>query len=300
MIFLPTLKQLRYLVALRDHLHFGRAAEACNVTQSTLSAGIQELENLLDTILVERTKRSVLFTPLGERVVEKARVVLREAEGLAELTRAAKAPLCGELRMGVIPTIAPFFLPYVLPNLRKAYPELKLYLKEDLSGVVCDDLLRGRLDVVLYALPYNCGNAVEVPLFDDPFYAAFRTEDFPDAPASWDPEDLPAERLLLLEEGHCLRDHALAACSLPGLKADRSILGTSLHTLVQMVDNGLGMTLLPKMAVDRGILDGTDIQTCPLGGAAPFRTIGLIWRRHSPRQDEYEILAEFLKSQSVG
>ena len=299
MIFLPTLKQLRYLVALRDHLHFGRAAEACFVTQSTLSAGIQELESLLDTPLVERTKRSVLFTPLGERVVDKARVVLRQAEELAEMTRAAKEPLSGELRMGVIPTIAPFLLPRVLPALRNSYPDLKLYLKEDLSNVLCTDLLRGHLDVVLYALPYACGDAVEEPLFEDPFFAAFRSRDVQDPPRVWNPEDLPVEELLLLEDGHCLRDHALAACSLPGLPRERAILGTSLHTLVQMVDNGLGMTLLPKMAVDGGILDGTDVEIRPLGGEAPHRMIGLVWRRHSPRQEEFRLLGRFLKAETV-
>lgn len=296
MLATPTLKQLRYLVSLRDHLHFGRAAEACYVTQSTLSAGLQELEASLDATLVERTKRSVMFTPLGEDVVAKARRVLHEADGLVDLARAAGEPLAGTVRMGVIPTIAPFLLPTVLPALRAAYPKLRLELIENMSHVLCADLVAGRLDVVLYALPYRCGDVEEVGLFDDPFHAAFPPGDDP-LPDTVDTADLDGRTLLLLEEGHCLRDHALAACSLPGVDPTRSILGTSLHTLVQMVANGLGMTLLPNMAIAGGILRGTGVRTRPLKGDAPTRTVGLIWRRHSPRGGEFEQLAAFFKDQ---
>ncbi len=293
-MILPTLKQLRYLVALHDHLHFGRAAEACHVTQSTLSAGIAELETILDAHLVERTRRNVLFTPLGEEVTAKARTVLREAEELVDLTRAAAEPLSGTLRMGIIPTIAPFLLPRAMPALRRRFPRLRLQLKEQMSEVLCHELHSGELDVVLYALPYRCGEVEEVALFEDPFYAAYPPGDDP-LPEAVRTEDLDGRTLLLLEEGHCLRDHALAACALPGVDPTRSILGTSLHTLVQMVDNGLGMTLLPKMALDGGILKGTGVRTVPLAGEAPYRTIGLIWRRHSPRADEYRLLADALR-----
>jgi len=291
---LPTLKQLRYLVALREQMHFSRAAEACHVTQSTLSAGIAELEGLLQASLVERTRRSVFFTPLGEEVVAKARRVLAEADGLVELASAAREPLSGTIRMGIIPTIAPFLLPRAMPALRTAYPKLKLRLREQMSELLCQEVHSGELDLVLYALPYRCGEVHEERLFDDPFYAAYPPGEAP-LPETVSTADLDGETLLLLEEGHCLRDHALAACSLPGIDPTRSILGTSLHTLVQMVDTGLGMTLLPKMAIDGGLLNGTGVRAVPLAGEAPARTIGLIWRKNSPRAEEYRLLADFFR-----
>ena len=294
---LPTLKQLRYLVALRDTMHFSSAADQCHVTQSTLSAGLQELESLLDAKLVERSRRGVIFTPLGEEIVGRARGLLADAEALVEATAASRNPLSGTLRMGVIPTIAPFFLPGALPALRDVYPDLKLHLTEATSQELCDRLHTGSLDVVLYALPYRCGDVEETVLFDDPFVAAF-----PDRhkrgdttlPDRVDPESMDTQTLLLLEEGHCLRDHALAACSIPGVDRTRSILATSLHTLVQMVDNGLGVTLLPQLAIDGGILHGTTIETVPLAEGAPPRRIGLVWRKASPRKREFQLLARTL------
>lgn len=293
---LPTLRQFKYLVALRDHLHFSHAAEACFVTQSTLSAGIQELEALLGSTLVERSKRSVLFTPLGEEVVERARGLLSEATGIAELVNARKAPLSGVVRLGVIPTIAPFLLPRVLPALRRAYPELKLHLKEDLSQIVCADLMAGRLDVVLLALPYHCGDVETEILFEDLFLAAYPAGEAP-AARKVAPETLDRERLLLLEEGHCLRDHALAVCGEAAPRLGNSLLGTSLHTLVQMIDNGLGISLLPQMALDAGLLKGTEVETRTLSGEAPARLIGLIWRKHSPNGEDFRMLAAFLRDQ---
>jgi len=290
----PTLRQLRYLVALSEQMHFGRAAETCHVTQSTLSAGIAELEALLDATLVERTRRSVFFTPLGEEVVTQARRVLAETDRLVDLVSAAHEPLSGTLRMGIIPTIAPFLLPRAMPSLREDYPQLKLRLREQMSETLCHEVHAGEVDVVLYALPYRCGDVHEEVLFDDPFYAAYPPGEDP-LPETARSEDLDDRTLLLLEEGHCLRDHALAACSLPGLDPTRSILGTSLHTLVQMVDTGLGMTLLPKMAIEGGILNGTRVRTVPLAGDAPSRTIGLVWRKNSPRSEEYRMLADFFR-----
>lgn len=294
--FSPTLKQMRYLTTLHETHHFGKAADICHVTQSTLSAGIRELETLLGTQLVERTRRAVRFTPLGERVVSKAQDILSEANTLVDIVQAAGAPLTSTLKMGVIPTIAPFFLPQALPKLRKRFPELKLYLREDLSQVVCGGLARGELDVVLLALPYSCGEVEQDVLFDDPFVAAFpasAADHFPSP--SINAAQLEREILLLLEEGHCLKEHALAACQSAALKADSSILGTSLHTLVQMVDNDLGVTLLPQLAVTGGILEGTDIQTKPLSGDAPSRKIGLVWRKDSPRAEEFNVLADALR-----
>src|SRR5918998_5082390 len=179
-VHLPTLKQLQYLVALRQHGHFGRAADACFVTQSTLSAGLRELETLLGVTLVERTRRVVRFTPLGEKVADKGVRVLRECEGLADLARAEGKPLHGELRMGVIPTIAPFLLPAMLPRLRSEWPNLKLYLREETSQAACEALHRGQLDCVLLALPYSCGDVDSAPLFDDPLFVAFPAGEAPD------------------------------------------------------------------------------------------------------------------------
>ena len=286
--YLPTLKQLQYLVALKEHGHFGRAAEASFVTQSTLSAGLRELESLIGVTLVERTRRVVRFTPLGLRIAEKARRILREAEELADLARAAGKPLSGELRMSVIPTIAPFLLPTLLPKLRADWPELKLYLREEPSQAACDALHRGQVDCVLLALPYGCGDVESVELFEDRLFVAFPPDMAEEPPLHVTPAAIDENRLLLLEDGHCLKDHALAACNRPELRAEAAMMGTSLHTLVQMVDNGLGMTMLPQMAVDAGILNGTHVIARPLDADHPARRIALIWRKGSPRENAVE------------
>src|SRR5687768_14902155 len=207
----PTIKQLQYLVALREHGHFGRAADACFVTQSTLSAGLRELETLLGVTLVERTRRVVRFTALGEKIADKAVAVIREAEELTEMARADGQPLHGELRMGVIPTIAPFLLPAMLPRLREQWPSLKLYLREESSQAACEALHRGQSDCVLLALPFSCGDVDSAPLFDDLLFVAFPDDDAP-VGAEVDVASIDEKRLLLLEDGHCLKDHALSAC----------------------------------------------------------------------------------------
>jgi len=288
------LKQLQYLVALADHGHFGRAADACFVTQSTLSAGLRELESLIGIMLVERTRRVVRFTPLGLKIAEKARRVLREAEELGELARAAGKPLSGDLRMGVIPTIAPFLLPRILPLLRSEWPDLKLYLREETTSAACDSLHRGHVDCVLLALPYHCGDVDAADLFEDRLFVAFPEAEMPHPPKRIRPEAIDESRLLLLEDGHCLKDHALAACNRPELRAEAAMLGTSLHTLIQMVDNDLGVTLLPEMAIEAGILDNTHVVARPLDAEHPSRRIALAWRKNSPREKEFHMLAEAL------
>ena len=292
--YLPTLKQLHYLVALRDHGHFGRAAEACFVTQSTLSAGLRELETLIGVTLVERTRRVVRFTEVGERIADKARRVLREAEELGDLARAAGQPLTGELRLSVIPTIAPFMLPHILPRLRRDYPDLKLFLREEPSGPACERLQHGRADCVLLALPFACGDVAMAPLFRDPLFVAFPDGAGPPDDAAVPPTAIDASRLLLLEDGHCLKDHALAACQRPDLRGEATMLGTSLHTIVQMVDNGLGVTMLPGMAIAAGILDHTRVTARPLASAGASREIALVWRRASPREKDFRLLADVL------
>lgn len=291
----PTIKQLQYLVALREHGHFGKAADACFVTQSTLSAGLRELETLLGVTLVERTRRVVRFTPLGEKVADKAVRVLREVEELAEMARAEGKPLHGELRMGVIPTIAPFLLPSMLPLLRTNWPKLKLYLREETSQAACEALNRGQLDCVLLALPYACGDVESATLFDDRLYVAYPRGEAPGG-TMVDVDSIDENRMLLLEDGHCLKDHALSACNRPELRANAAMLGTSLHTLVQMVDNGLGVTFVPAMAIEAGILGGTRVDAKPLRSDHGFRRIALIWRRSSPREHEFRLLADSLRA----
>ena len=290
----PTPKQLQYLVALRAHGHFGKAAESFFVTQSTLSSGLRELETLLGTTLVERTRRVVRFTPLGLRIADKAVRVLRESEELADMARAEGQPLTGELRMGVIPTIAPFLLPTMLPVLRERFPRLRLFLREDTSQAACAALHRGQLDCILLAMPYACGEVDSVDLFDDALLVAFP---FGEAPAGGAVEAgaIDEARLLLLEDGHCLKDHALAACNRPELRAGATMMGTSLHTLVQMVDNGLGLTFIPQMAVTAGLLDGTRITALPLTADHGSRRIALAWRKSSPREEEFKLLAAALR-----
>jgi LysR family transcriptional regulator, hydrogen peroxide-inducible genes activator len=293
--YLPTLKQLQYLVALEEHGHFGKAAEACYVTQSTLSAGIRELESLLGLVLVERTRRVVRFTPLGKKLVTKAHRILREAEELADMARAAGTPLADELRMSVIPTIAPFLLPRLLPQLRRKYPELKLYLREETSAAAVEALHKGQVDCVLMALPFAAGDIEHAHLFDDRFYVAFPKGEPANPPAVFTPEQVDEDRLLLLVDGHCLKDHALAACNRPELRASAMMLGTSLHTLILMVDNGLGQTLIPEMALKAGLLDGTEVDARPLSAPHSARDIALVWRTNSPRQPEFELLADAMR-----
>lgn len=298
--YLPTIKQLQYLVALHEHGHFGRAAEASFVSQSTLSAGIRELETLLGVTLVERSKRVVRFTPLGNQVVAKAHRLLREAEELADLVQASGKPLSGTVRMSVIPTIAPFMLPRILPRLRREWPDLKLFLREETSHDAVESLHHGRVDCVLLALPYATGEVEKAHIADDPLLVAFPKDDPRDPPEAVPPAmiDSMSEggRLLLLEDGHCLKEHALAACNRPELRASATMIGTSLHTLVQMVDNDLGLTMLPQMALDAGILEGTNVVARPLKAKGASREIALIWRKNSPRSEEFELLAGELRA----
>jgi LysR family hydrogen peroxide-inducible transcriptional activator len=294
--YLPTIKQLQYLVALHEHGHFGRAAEAMFVSQSTLSAGIRELESLLGVTLVERSRRVVRFTPLGNSVVAKAHRLLREAEELSDLVQASGKPLAGELRMSVIPTIAPFLLPRILPRLRRERPQLKLYLREETSGDAVESLHHGRADCVLLALPFATGEVEAEHISDDRLYVAFPQGEPRDPPEAIPPAMIDPDRLLLLEDGHCLKEHALSACNRPELRASATMIGTSLHTLVQMVDNGLGMTMLPEMAIDAGILHETHVVARPLKARNPTREIALVWRKNSPRGDEFRLLAKELRA----
>ena len=195
--------------------------------------------------------------------------------------------------MSVIPTIAPFLLPRILPRLRRDWPDLKLYLREETSGAACESLNHGRADCVLLALPYACGDVESETLFEDRLFVAYPGNERP--PDTVTPETIDEKRLLLLEDGHCLKDHALSACNRPELRANAAMLGTSLHTLVQMVDNGLGVTMLPEMAIEANILANTGITARPLVAEHPSRSIALAWRKASPRGKEFELLANVLR-----
>ncbi len=294
--YLPTIKQLQYLVALHEHGHFGRAADACFVSQSTLSAGIRELESLLGVTLVERSRRVVRFTSLGDQVVAKANRLLREAEELSDLVQAAGKPLSGQLRMSVIPTIAPFMLPRILPRLKAERPDLALMLREETSQDAIESLQHGRVDCVLLALPFDTGDVEIEHISDDRLFVAFPKDDPRDPPAEIPPDMIDQGRLLLLEDGHCMRDHALAACNRSELRASASMIGTSLHTLVQMVDNDLGLTMLPEMAINAGILTATQVVARPVQSDTAKREIVLVWRKNSPREADFKLLAEELRA----
>jgi LysR family hydrogen peroxide-inducible transcriptional activator len=293
---LPTLRQLRHLVALAEHRHFGRAAQATFVTQSAFSASIKELEGILGAGLVDRTPRGVVLTPLGAEVVERAQRLLAEAEALTQLAHAAREPLAGALRLGVIPTVSPFLLPRVLPALRRAHPRLKLYLTEDLTARLAEGLHAGRLDVLLVALPCDCGDAETLPLGRDAFSVAVRADDPLAKAKTIRPEQLDPARLLLLQDGHCMRSQALAACGLSDPEVALAFRGTSLATLVQMVDNGLGVTLVPQLALDAGLLRGTKTVSRKLASGEAWRELGLAWRRGTARRAEFELLAGTLKA----
>jgi len=292
---IPTLKQLKYLCAVARFKHFSKAAEHCHVTQSTLSAGIQDLESQLGVTLFERNKKAVLVTPIGEKVVAQARVLLGNAEDLVAIAKAGQEALSGEYRLGVIPTIGPFILPAMLSDLRRRYKKLKLYLKEELSAELFQSLQQGDLDLILVALPYTFPDMHVEPLFWDEFVLLLPPGHPLGKNQSVREAQLKGEKLLLLEEGHCLRDHALEACKIEASKMDVTYQGTSLHTLVQMVANQLGMTLLPEIAVKAKILGNTHLQTLPFKGSQVARQVGLAWRQSDPRHEDYLALSDFIR-----
>jgi LysR family transcriptional regulator, hydrogen peroxide-inducible genes activator len=294
MTHLPTTKQLRYFVALEQYEHFGKAAESCFVSQPAFSVAIKELENMLNIQLVDRTNKNVTVTSLGRDVARQARVVLRELEDLVEMAKGNQLPLTGPLKMGVIPTIAPFLLPRLLPALRAEFPDLRLYLKEDLTERIYERLMDGELDLILIALPYELRNTTDMVLFEDRFFLAHQQNSALIRPGDYDLNELPSDSILLLEDGHCLRDHALSACNIKNVDKVSNITATSLLTLVQMVDADLGITYLPEMAVNSSLLKNTRIKTTPMEPGSS-RQIGLVWRKASTRQDEFTMLGNFIQ-----
>lgn len=299
MINLPTVKQLRYLIALEKHLHFGKAAESCFVTQSAFSVAIKELESILNTSLVDRTNRSVVFTSTGTLVAQQARLAIFDLEGIIDIAKSTQEPLSGSLKMGVIPTIAPFLLPRILPAIRKHYPNLELYLKEEQTRRIHQLLLDGDLDILLLALPMSLINTESVSIFNDPFKLAYRKGTKLIDPENFSPNKLNKESILLLEDGHCLRDHAMSACNLSKKEKISKFSASSLYTLIQMVDSDLGITFVPQMAVDSGILKQTKVATANLKDKS-YREIGLVWRKSSVRKDEFNLLADVIRNCVTG
>lgn len=290
----PTVKQLRYFVALCDEQHFGRAAKRCFVSQSAFSNALQELESTLSSQLVDRTNRSVTITAKGQDVATQARLVLRDIDSLVEIAQGNTDPLCGELRLGIIPTIAPFVLPAVLPKLRKAYPELQLLLVEDQTQRIYDRLMGGELDVLLLALPWAMQGVEEQVLFRDEFCLAYRQGTERVDPDNYRYNRLDADSVLLLEDGHCLRDHALAACKIRDTEKVRRFGASSLLTLIEMVDADLGITYLPEMARGSTLLRNTRVRLHPLSDDS-YRNIGMVWRKGSQRVNEFQLLGDFFR-----
>lgn len=293
---LPTTRQLQYFVALVDHRHFGRAAEACSISQSAFSNAIKELETTLDAQLVDRTNRQVTITTIGQQVATQAQLCLRDIESLVELAAGEREPLTGELRLGVIPTIAPFLLPPLLPKLRREYPMLRLLLTEDQTQRIYERLMDGQLDVLLLALPWEMRGTEVMPLFKDPFCLACRDGTKRVDPLNYRFSRLDADSILLLEDGHCLRDHALVACKIRNTRKVQNFAASSLLTLVEMVDADLGVTFLPAMAKGSAMLRNTRVGLYSLDEST-YRKIGLAWRKGSGRIDEFKLLGEFLKDE---
>jgi len=293
MATLPTLRQLEYAVAVADHESFQRAARACHVSQPGLSAQIQALENLLDARLFERNRRNVWITAAGEDVVRRARAVLDEVRGMVESAHSFKHPLRGLLRVGVIPTIAAYLFPRVLPRVRRRHPELRLRLHEARTSELVSLLRRGELDLLVVALEAPLDGLERLSLFEDRFVVALPAAHRLAKRRRLREGELAGETILLLTEGHCLREQALAACQARGADAIGDFRATSLATLVEMVSGGEGVTLLPELTVPVEA-KRRDLALVPFAPPAPFRTIGLAWRAASGRAAEYALLAESL------
>ncbi len=293
----PNLRHLRYLLALAEHLNFSRAADACSVTQSTLSAGIRELELLIGGQLAERTKRRVMLTPLGLLVCDKARALLHLSDELVSLGAGQAERLAGRLEIGVIATVAPFLLPRLMPALRERYPELELGWREDRTVPLLERLRAGRLDAVLMAFPHAVSGLETMVLLEDVYHFVCHA-DHPLASAkAVRMEDLPGLDLLLLEKDHCLHAHAIPLLSAAATGKRSNFSATSLHTLVAMVGEGQGATLLPTIAVEAGLHEAHSSVVVPIAGQTQARQIGLCWRAQSPRASAIRELGTFLKAE---
>lgn len=291
-----TLQELKYLVALADHGHFGRAAETCFITQSTLSTQIKKLEDFLGVTLFDRSLKRVTPTPIGREILAAARNIVEESERIRELAKHAQDPMARTLHLGVIPTLGPYYLPHALTLVHKKHPGLRLLLREEMTPQILEHLVDGKLDAGLLALPVTDDSLRVEPLFYEPFYAALPAGHALAKRDALKVSDIMEEKLLLLDEGHCLRDQALDVCG-SGSRGREEVRATSLETLRQMVGMGLGLTLLPALAVDAGPrVNKKAVEIRPFKKPSPGRTIGLVWRKRAPFPETFERLAQTLKA----
>ena len=298
-MFHPTFRQLKYLVSISKNLHFGKAAKECFVSQSTLSSGIQELEKLLNVKLVERTKRTVFLTPLGKKIAEKAESVNIQMNDVLDMAKSAQDSMFGETKLGVIPTIAPYLLPKLMPRIRHKYPKLDLKLVEDQTANILNMLYSGNLDLALIAKPYKTENLSTQLIKKDFFHVAVPNGNslVKKSKKSLSNKDISNTNMLLLDEGHCLREHALEACNNKEAKQKiDSFKATSLLTLVQMVANNSGITLLPDIVINSELLRNSKIKILEYENNRNYREIALCWRISSPRSSDFIKFTEFLKS----
>ena len=293
---LPTLRQLQFLCALADHGSFSRAAEVSLVAQPTLSAAVKEVEELLGVRLFERGARGTKLTQAGEEAVERARQILADTHDLVATARQTSAPLSGTFRLGAIPTIAPFILPQALKMLRKDYPALALYLREEKTADLVLALKSQMIDAALIALPWPMPGIDTMQIAPDAFWLAYPSGHRLGTAKTVSPADLEDETLLLLEEGHCLRGHALSACSLPGVERGKEFAATSLQTMVQMVGGGLGLSLIPELAIKAGIAEGTGTAVREFSKAVPSRTIGIAWRKGSASEADARLIGAMIQT----
>jgi LysR family hydrogen peroxide-inducible transcriptional activator len=292
-----TLQELKYLVAIADHGRFIRAAEACHVGQPTLSTQLKKLEEILGVTLFERNKHRLIPTPIGEMIIEQARTALNVVRRIKELASFGLDPMHGRIRVGIIPTLGPYLVPSLLPRIRELYPQLQLFLREDLTANLLERLRSGRLDVLLLALPVRGDDLESMELFRESFTVALPAGHRLAARSAIDEAELANEKVLLLEEGHCLREQALAICGAAPSDEREELKATSLETLRQMVAAGIGCTLLPALAAVPGVgsVHSDLVEIRPLAAPIPYRTIGIVWRQHYPREAAVRGLAALIR-----
>ena len=291
----PTIKQLKYLVSLEKHLHFGKAAQACFVTQAAFSLAIKELEGHLGLALVDRNSHHIMLTEAGQKIAQLSAKIMLDLQDIIDVAKTYQEPLTSNIKMGIIPTIAPFLLPTILPKLRSEFPKLKIYLKEDQTKKIHHQLISGELDVLLLALPYELPGTESIALCQDEFRLAFHENTTLIDHNNYSSESTPPDSILLLEDGHCLRDHAISACDISQQEKISTFSANSLYTLMQMVDNDLGISFIPQLAIDNGLIKNTHIKTQALADN-PHRVISLMWRKNSLRAEEFTTVAKTIKA----
>lgn len=290
----PTLRQLEYFLAVAEKLSFSKAAESCYVSQPALSAQIAQLEAVLGVQLFDRSHRRVQLTRAGAGLVDGARETLSASDRMGQIAKSMGEPLTGPLRMGVIPTVGPYLLPKVLPAVSRAFPALQVFLREDMTDRLLEQLQVGKLDLLLLAIDLDLGSVSTMPLFSDPFVLAVPQGDVLAEATEARLSDLDGRDVLLLDEGHCLRAQTMPLCETAGASETGGFRASSLGTISQMVAGGLGITLLPELAVEREVAAAAGLRAIPFGADGPSRVVGLAWRSRSPRADEYRELGQVL------